>query len=440
MFAEASSSDDEVPLTLVRVQLACEELEPKPLIVWWDRTQPLAPLLAFARKYFRLDADGSASSGGVALSADTAPSELALVGDSVKVALAQPAGSDSRAESIDDLLVGAKVAVLWDAKYLTGVVADARRVIMRSNSTGLEHQVLYDVQGDTYWHDFDEAKYSIRALPQGGKAAGAAGGKRRRAALPVRKGGALAGTARAGGTATAAAAALPAAAEHAAGSELGKVEATEEAAEAALACPHCGRVCRSAAGLAKHQAACERQAGEQEYLVERLLGARNRRGKKEYLVRWEGWSEDHDSWEAAGDINEELIEEFVAAQRAAKAAAKAGAAGEGAGGEVVDLTAEDSDDEVPLAKRSRGAGSCGGARPRSVPACPPRLRKPGRQVGEVGEVGEVSLALLNCDEAGFRGEADRAALMAMAEARRRPLLTSARGEAYFTAARTFPTG
>jgi hypothetical protein len=46
------------------------------------------------------------------------------------------------------------------------------------------------------------------------------------------------------------------------------------------------------------------------YYVERILAERRRRGRTEYLIRWLGWSDEHDSWEAERHVEASLIEEF----------------------------------------------------------------------------------------------------------------------------------
>jgi transposase InsO family protein len=51
--------------------------------------------------------------------------------------------------------------------------------------------------------------------------------------------------------------------------------------------------------------------GQPEWEVEQILGARRRRNQLQYLVRWKGFSEAHDSWEPLSHINaEQLIEDF----------------------------------------------------------------------------------------------------------------------------------
>jgi hypothetical protein len=51
--------------------------------------------------------------------------------------------------------------------------------------------------------------------------------------------------------------------------------------------------------------------GQPEWEVEQILGARKRRQQLQYLVRWKGFSEAHDSWEPLSNINaDQLIQKF----------------------------------------------------------------------------------------------------------------------------------
>jgi len=51
--------------------------------------------------------------------------------------------------------------------------------------------------------------------------------------------------------------------------------------------------------------------GQPEWEVEQILGARKRRQQLQYLVRWKGFSDAHDSWEPLAHINaDQLIKEF----------------------------------------------------------------------------------------------------------------------------------
>jgi hypothetical protein len=51
--------------------------------------------------------------------------------------------------------------------------------------------------------------------------------------------------------------------------------------------------------------------GQPEWEVEAILCVRRHRNQLQYLVRWKGFSEVHDSWEPAKDVHtENLVEEF----------------------------------------------------------------------------------------------------------------------------------
>ena len=65
---------------------------------------------------------------------------------------------------------------------------------------------------------------------------------------------------------------------------------------------------------------------EEQYQVDRIIKARGRATAREYLVRWEGYGEDDDTWEPAEYLHPELIADFER-----EAAARGGA--EESGGE-----------------------------------------------------------------------------------------------------------
>ncbi|XP_031828269.1 uncharacterized protein LOC116425137 isoform X2 [Nomia melanderi] len=52
---------------------------------------------------------------------------------------------------------------------------------------------------------------------------------------------------------------------------------------------------------------------EEEYEVEKIVGQRTSKGKRQFLVRWKGYDESSDTWELEKDLNcLQLIEEFLA--------------------------------------------------------------------------------------------------------------------------------
>ena len=57
--------------------------------------------------------------------------------------------------------------------------------------------------------------------------------------------------------------------------------------------------------------------------VERLLGKRRRGGELQYLVRWRGWSEQHDSWEPESHIGLAAIDEYISSVQRPRRASEA---------------------------------------------------------------------------------------------------------------------
>jgi hypothetical protein len=57
--------------------------------------------------------------------------------------------------------------------------------------------------------------------------------------------------------------------------------------------------------------------GDEEWLVDSVLDTRESYGKRMYLVRWEGFTKEHDSWEPETNLEnaQDKITEFYARQR-----------------------------------------------------------------------------------------------------------------------------
>ncbi|KRX94853.1 Chromobox -like protein 2, partial [Trichinella pseudospiralis] len=60
-----------------------------------------------------------------------------------------------------------------------------------------------------------------------------------------------------------------------------------------------------------------RMTGESDvFMAEFILKQRYRKGKKEYLVRWQGFTEEHDTWEPENHIlGQQLLEQFKTAKK-----------------------------------------------------------------------------------------------------------------------------
>jgi hypothetical protein len=52
--------------------------------------------------------------------------------------------------------------------------------------------------------------------------------------------------------------------------------------------------------------------GEEQYVVEAILDFRVKRGKEQFLIKWEGYGDNHNIWELYDNMGylEEYLEEF----------------------------------------------------------------------------------------------------------------------------------
>ena len=65
-------------------------------------------------------------------------------------------------------------------------------------------------------------------------------------------------------------------------------------------------------------AAADSSDDEGMYRVERILKSKVVRGRTLYLVRWEGYGEEDDSWEDEANINEAALRDFEDRQARAR--------------------------------------------------------------------------------------------------------------------------
>ena len=101
------------------------------------------------------------------------------------------------------------------------------------------------------------------------------------------------------------------------------------------------------------------ESSDEEYQVEEVLKHRARGSKHEYLLKWQGYGAESNTWEPASNVCPILLKEFENRRRPAPAAPPAPAAN----------SESDSEDDVPLSKRSLTAAPTAPAAP-AAPALP----------------------------------------------------------------------
>ncbi|ELR12069.1 Chromatin Organization Modifier domain containing protein [Acanthamoeba castellanii str. Neff] len=85
---------------------------------------------------------------------------------------------------------------------------------------------------------------------------------------------------------------------------------------------------------------------EQLYEVERIVSRRKRKGRVEYLLKWKGWDDSHNSWIAAKECAcDELVEEFEENERTSKRRKRANKTASTKGKEKI-MDESDVEDEV----------------------------------------------------------------------------------------------
>ena len=106
---------------------------------------------------------------------------------------------------------------------------------------------------------------------------------------------------------------------------------------------------------------------DDQFPVDAIRGERRHGGKLEYLLKWTGYEEAENTWQPAADVEDSLIEAWVAQKSAAAASGAAGpaAAGGAAAAQAAAAEAddEDNDDDDTCTVLCTSA-------PRSAPACP----------------------------------------------------------------------
>lgn len=77
----------------------------------------------------------------------------------------------------------------------------------------------------------------------------------------------------------------------------------------AFTCPHllCGHKFLNSKGMKIHASRCK---WKDEFKVRKIMDVRGNITTRQYLIRWEGYSEDYDTWEPRSHVHPDLIKDF----------------------------------------------------------------------------------------------------------------------------------
>lgn len=132
-------------------------------------------------------------------------------------------------------------------------------------------------------------------------------------------------------------------------------------------------------------------SSEPEYVVERVVAKRQRRGKVQFQIKWKGCDDSENTWEPVENLNcHELLEEFAREESEKKrASASRGKRSSADSNSNPDRSGEDV--EKSSAKRQslpRASKVLGPVETPSPPVAPPRVRTKAKNGFEKGHVAE----------------------------------------------------
>ena len=141
--------------------------------------------------------------------------------------------------------------------------------------------------------------------------------------------------------------------------------------------------------------------GQPEWEVESILRVRRRHNQLQFLIRWKGFSEAHDSWELAKDIHaDELVEEFYKRHPLAIRSIPSPIINRSVNMSTTPLSEhiKDAPAPLPLADRLSSPSPSLYASPTvdNLPLVPVDTRPPSRAYTEPSEV-EVDVGMIGCD-------------------------------------------